>query len=248
MTVFKLLYLESSLFLNTFQPSKIMKKTLLILSSIFIIATITSLFQQDDVTSCHAEFSKTRASLGFNQAIAYPPGVGILTNSKNCLSCHANNGPWKEDANNIIDIIDKETKKSLKQADGTFLITAKRYEAKTVYTVLGRKDSEGILSPTKNAWIYIDTTLIGKSTLSKFAPNWEVNLQLSCRITGDKVDNFANSTLTSLPMTIRALSTAKDENIMLQVMLTKGEAEKGNPNNTLKGNYFEKSVRLKIIE
>ena len=84
--------------------------------------------------------------------------------------------------------------------------------------------------------------------MSKFAPNWEVNLQLSCRIIGDKVDNFANSTITSLPMTIRALSTAKDENIMLQVMLTKGEAEKGNPNNTLKGNYFEKSVKLKIIE
>jgi hypothetical protein len=31
-------------------------------------------------------------------------------------------------------------------------------------------------------------------------------------------------------------------------MLTKGEAEKGNPNNTLKGNYFEKTVRLKITE
>lgn len=225
-----------------------MKKTLLILSSLFIIVTIASLLQQDEVPSFHPEFSKTKARLGFNHATAYPPGVGILTNSKNCLSCHANNGPWKEDANNIIDIIDKETKKSLKQADGTFLITAKRYEAKTVYTVLGRKDLAGILSPTKNAWIYIDTTSIGKSSLSKFAPNWEVNLQLSCRITGDKVFNFANSTITSLPMTIRALSTAKDENIMLQVMLTKGEAEKGNPNNTLKGNYFEKSVKLKIIE
>lgn len=225
-----------------------MKKTFLILSSLFIIVTIASLFQQDEVQSFHPEFRKSKANLGFNHATAYPPSVGILTNSKNCLSCHANNGPWKEDANNIIDIIDKETKKSLKQTDGTFLISAKRYEAKTVYTVLGRRDLTGIISPTKNAWIYIDTTSIGKSTLSKFAPNWEVNLQLSCRITGDKVDNFANSTITSLPMTIRALSTAKDENIMLQVMLTKGEAEKGNPNNTLKGNYFEKSVRLKIID
>jgi hypothetical protein len=222
-----------------------MKKSILILFSLFFIATVASLFQQDDVKSFHPEFSKTKANLGFNHAAAYPPGVGILTNSKNCLSCHANNGPWKEDANNIID---KETKKSLKQADGTFLITAKRYEAKTVFTVLGRKDLEGIISPSKNAWIYIDTTSIGKSTLSKFAPNWEVNLQLSCRVTGDKVENFGNSTITSLPMTIRPLSTAKDENIMLQVMLTKGEAEKGNPNNTLKGNYFAKTVRLKIID
>lgn len=227
---------------------KSMKKSILIFSSLFIITTIASLFQKDDVKTYHPEFSSTKASLGFNHAAAYPPGVGILTNSKNCLSCHANNGPWKEDGNNIIDIIDKETKKSLKQADGTFLISAKRYEAKTVLTVLGRKDLEGILSPSENAWIYVDTTSIGKSTLSKFAPNWEVNLQLSCRVTGDKVENFANSTITSLPMTIRPLSTAKDENIMLQVMLTKGEAEKGNPNNTLKGNYFEKTVRLKITE
>ncbi len=225
-----------------------MKKSILILSSLFVITTIASLFQQDEGRTFHPEFSMIKATLGFNHAAAYPPGVGILTNSKNCLSCHANNGPWKEDANNIIDIIDKETKKSLKQADGTFLIMTKRYEAKTVLTVLGRKDLEGMLSPSKNAWIYVDTTSIGKSTLSKFAPNWEVNLQLSCRITGDKVENFANSTITSLPMTIRPLSTAKDENIMLQVMLTKGEAEKGNPNNTLKGNYFEKSVRLKVVE
>ena len=225
-----------------------MKKPILILSTLFIITTIASLFQQDEVKTFHPEFNMKKVNLGFNHAAAYPPGVGILTNSKNCLSCHANNGPWKEDDNNIIDIIDKETKKSLKQADGTFLITAKRYEAKTVFTVLGRKDLKGILSPSKNAWIYVDTTSIGKSTLSKFAPNWEVNLQLSCRITGDKLDNFANSTITSLPMTIRPLSTAKDENIMLQVMLTQGEAEKGNPNNTLKANYFEKIVRLKIVD
>lgn len=85
-------------------------------------------------------------------------------------------------------------KKSLKQADGTFPIIAKRCEAKTVYTMLGRKGLEGILSSTKNAWIYIDTISIGKSTLSNLALNWEVNLQLSCRITGDKVNNFINST------------------------------------------------------
>jgi hypothetical protein len=60
-----------------------MKKTLLILSSSFSIVTIASLFQQDEVPPFHPEFSKSKASLGFNHAAAYPPGVGIMTNSQN---------------------------------------------------------------------------------------------------------------------------------------------------------------------
>jgi len=39
-------------------------------------------------------------------AFAYPPAVGILAKSKNCLACHVNNGPWKDDKSTIIDIID----------------------------------------------------------------------------------------------------------------------------------------------
>lgn len=224
-----------------------MKKKILVLSSLFLIATILSIFYQGEIYY-HPEFGKLPSSFGINQASAYPPGVGILTNSRNCLSCHANNGPWKDDANNIIDIIDKESRKSLKQADGSFLIETKRYEAKTVYTVIGRKNIEGIIAPGKTAWIYIDTSSIGKSSLSKFAPNWEVNLQLSCRITGDKMLNYEQSTITSLPMTIRPLSTAKDESITLQVMLSKGNAEKNNANNSMRGNYFERIVKLKITE
>lgn len=224
-----------------------MKKKILLLSSLFLIATILSIFYKGEIYY-HPEFGKLPSSFGINQASAYPPGVGILTNSRNCLSCHANNGPWKDDANNIIDIIDKESRKSLKQADGSFLIETKRYEAKTVYTVIGRKNIEGIIAPGKTAWIYIDTSSIGKSSLSKFAPNWEVNLQLSCRITGDKMLNYEQSTISSLPMTIRPLSTAKDESITLQVMLSKGNAEKNNANNSMRGNYFERIVKLKITE
>src|SRR3990172_19737 len=71
-------------------------------------------------------------------ALSYPPAVGILGKSKSCLSCHVKNGPWADDARTIIDIIDKETMKSLRQSDGTFLISVRRGEQKTVLTVIGR--------------------------------------------------------------------------------------------------------------
>ncbi len=62
------------------------------------------------------------------QAAAYPPAVGIIGKAKNCLACHVNNGPWMDDGAIIIDVVDKETKRSLKQPDGSFLIQAKRGE------------------------------------------------------------------------------------------------------------------------
>ena len=76
--------------------------------------------------------------INYFEAMAYPPAVGLVGKAKNCLSCHANNGPWLDDKRLIIDIIDKETQKSLKQSDGGFLITVKRGEIKTVLTVIGR--------------------------------------------------------------------------------------------------------------
>jgi hypothetical protein len=27
-------------------------------------------------------------------SLAYPPAVGIIGKSRDCMSCHANNGPW----------------------------------------------------------------------------------------------------------------------------------------------------------
>ena len=81
--------------------------------------------------------------LAANSAIAYPPAVGILSNAKSCLSCHVSNGPWTDEGKTIIDILDKETMKSLRQADGTFLLEVKRGQQKTVLTVIGRaKDDE----------------------------------------------------------------------------------------------------------
>ena len=54
--------------------------------------------------SPHPEFGEKSATttFGINTANAYPPAVGILGNSKNCLTCHINNGQWKDDENTFI--------------------------------------------------------------------------------------------------------------------------------------------------
>lgn len=197
--------------------------------------------------SYHPEF-KHHGSFEINAAYAYPPGVGILGSSKNCMSCHSNKGPWKDDQKLIIDVIDKETKKSFKQPDGSFLIETKRWEQKTVLTVIGwvKENEKSVNAPYRNAWLYIDPSTIGTQSLSKFAPNWDVNLPMACRVVGDKFPGYENSDITSLPMTIQPLSNAKDAELQLQVMLTKGESVKGNAQEGMLGSYFERKVILKV--
>ncbi|MFQ5870247.1 MAG: hypothetical protein ACE5JC_10135, partial [Candidatus Zixiibacteriota bacterium] len=68
---------------------------------------------------------------------AYPPAVGILGKSQNCLSCHVNNGKWVDGGDLIIDVIERDTRSSLRQRDGSFLLTARRGQAVTVLTVIG---------------------------------------------------------------------------------------------------------------
>ncbi len=223
-------------------------KAIILCFTVLVIVILNSLTKQESIY--HPEFRETHisSSFGISSANAYPPAVGILSDSKNCLSCHANNGQWNDDGKIIIDILDKDTKKSFKQADGTFLIETKRWEQKTVLTVIGRKKDNFISAPYRNAWLYIDPTTIGTNSLSKFAPGWDVNLPISCRVVGDKLPGYENSDITSLPMTIQPLSYAKDAEIQLQVMLTKGESMKGNAQEGMKGNYFERKVILKIIQ
>jgi hypothetical protein len=180
-----------------------------------------------------------------SRTLAYPPAVGILGQSRNCVVCHANNGPWKDDKTLIIDILDKTTGKSLKQKDGTFLVAAKRWEAKTVVTVIGT--ATGANAAYRNAWLYIDPERINDtSSLNKFAPGWSVNLPMSCRVVGDSSEAYPNAAITTLPMTIRPGDDARDGEIELQVMLTKGESVKGKPREGMVGNYFERKVRLKV--
>lgn len=181
-------------------------------------------------------------------ALSYPPAVGIIGKAKDCLVCHVNNGPWQDEENTIIDILEKETKKSLAQADGSFLIEVKRGEIKTVLTVIGRKKGDKTEPPYRNAWLYVDSRRIKSHSLSKFAPGWSVNLPMACRIVGDKLKEFEGARITALPMSIKPGDDAQDGELKLQVMLTKGESVKGKAREGMIGNYFERVVRLKVLE
>jgi hypothetical protein len=198
--------------------------------------------------SYHPEFGGQHeaALFGINAAYAYPPAVGILSNSKNCMSCHTSNGPWNEEDRLVIDIVDMETKKSFKQDDGSFLIEAKRWEQKTVLTVIGQKSGKSQIKPYRNAWLYIDPATIGTHSLSKFAPDWDVNLPMACRVVGDKLPGYEDAAITSLPMTIQPLTNAKNAELQLQVMLTKGESVKGKAQEGMIGNYYERKVILTV--
>ncbi|MBA4056094.1 MAG: hypothetical protein C0490_15370 [Marivirga sp.] len=219
-------------------------KIVVLLIIVYAIVILNSLTTPEQVYHPEFEEAKTSGSIGVSTANAYPPAVGILSNSKNCVACHSSNGPWRDNDSTIIDIIDKTTGKSYKQPDGNFVIEAERNEVKTVLTVIGRAKGDLAESPYRNAWIYVDPTTIGTNSLSKFAPGWETNLQLSCRIVGDKIEFFEGAKVTSLPMTIRPTDAARNAELQLQVMLTKGESVKGNPKEGMKGNYFERKVKL----
>lgn len=179
---------------------------------------------------------------------AYPPAVGILGSSPDCLSCHVSNGPWGAETVIIIDLIDKESGQSLKQTDGTFLIAAKRGESKTILTVIGSRREDGRPVPTKNAWLYVDPTMIGSSALSAFAPGWNVDLPMACRVVGDKWDESSAADFTVLPMSVRPTDAAQNATLELQVMVTSGESVKGKPRQGLTANYFVRKVSLRVIE
>lgn len=221
-------------------------KTKITILLAFILGSAAISFFANEEMPYHPEFSKQHTSFGAGSAYAYPPAVGILSSSKNCMSCHSNNGSWSEDDKLIVDILDAETKKSLKQPDGTFVIEAERWEQKKLLTVIGWMKEKSVSAPHRNAWLYIDPTTIGTPSLSKFAPNWDVNLPLSCRVVGDKLPGYENADITSLPMIIQPMSNAKDTELQLQIMLTKGESIKGNAHEGMYGNYFERKVFLKI--
>ena len=195
------------------------------------------------------------AALGFcalaffaARTFSYPPAVGFLGKAKSCLACHVNNGPWLEDQKTIIDLLDKETRKSLRQSDGRFVIEVKRGRQKTVLTVIGRAQDDGAPPPYRTAWIYIDPKRIGTDSLSIFAQGWAVNLQFACRLVGDNLPGFEGAKISVLPMPLQPLDEAEDSELQLQVMLTKGEAVKADAKKGMLGNYFERKVALKVID
>jgi hypothetical protein len=176
-----------------------MKTKTIIVAIILVMVITVSQFLGTKDYYYHPEFRERQNSNGV--VYAYPPAVGILSNSRNCIACHINNGEWKDDDNTIIDILDKSTKKSFKQPDGTFLIETKRNVPITVLTVIGSKKDNSIPAPYRNAWLYIDPATIGTNALSKFAPGWDVNLPMACRLVGDKLPGYEYADITSLPMT-----------------------------------------------
>lgn len=186
---------------------------------------------------------------GATEALPYP-SAPVVTREKSCLTCHVNNGPWKDNEKTIIDIIDQDTGKSLKQSDGTFLIAAKQGEVKTILTVVGRVKDDDAPAPYRNGWLYIDPMERekGLASSSKFAPGWEVNLALGCRLVGDKLAGFEGANISVASLSLRPTEQAKDAEIQLQAMLTRGESVKGKPREGMIGNYFERKVRLKVIE
>jgi len=180
---------------------------------------------------------------------AYPPGVGILGKARDCMACHASDGPWQDDGNLIADLLDKETGKSLRQKDGSFLITAKPEQSRTVLVVLGRANGEMSEVPTRNGWIFVDPTLIERDFLgSKFAPGWDADLNMSCRLTGDNLEAYKGAKITVLPMKVRPSGAAKDTEIEWQFLLSGGVAVKGDSKQGLIQNYFFRKVWLKVEE
>ena len=180
-------------------------------------------------------------------AAAYPPGVGILAKNRSCASCHVSNGPWGDESRTVIDVLDAKTKQSLRGPDGAITIAVARGASRTVLTVIGRTASDKT-PPRRNAWLYVDPSQIETSALSKFAPGWDVNLPMSCRIVGDRLEGYDGAHLTVLPMTVRPSDAARDAELELQVMLTAGEAVKGKGQEGLISNLFVRKVLLKVSE
>jgi hypothetical protein len=186
--------------------------------------------------------------LASTNAFGYPPAVGIGGRSRSCTSCHADTGPWKDEAKTIVDILDATTRLSLRQPDGRFLLRVPRGETRTVITIIGRHAGDEAPAPVRNAWLYIDPRRIETGSFSKFAPGWDVTLPLSCRIVGDDVPEYPGAAVTALPMKIRPGDSAQDCELELQVMLTSGESTKGNPNAWLKGNYLVRKLALDVVD
>lgn len=187
------------------------------------------------------------AALAAPGATGYPPAVGILTRSKDCLACHVANGPWTDEARTIVDVLDATTKKSLRAPDGSFLLEVMRGEPRTVLTVIGRAKGES-QPPRRIGWLYVDPSTIESSSLSKFAPGWDVNLPGACRLVGDTLEGFGGAALTALPMTVRPADSARDAELVLQVMLTTGDSVKGKPKEGMVANYLTRKLVLKVLE
>ena len=181
-------------------------------------------------------------------ASAYPPAVGIVGQSRSCTGCHTSNGPWSDASLTIVDVLDEATRLSLRQPDGRFLLEVDRGQTATVVTIIGRQAGDSVPPPIRNAWLYVAPSRLETTALSKFAPGWDVNLPMSCRIVGDTVPEYPGAALTALPMTVRPGDAAQETELELQIMLTSGESAKGDPDTWLQSNYLLRKLVLKVVD
>jgi hypothetical protein len=122
-------------------------------------------------------------------AMAYPPAVGIVGKSRSCTECHADNGPWKDKSKTIIDILDAKTRRSLRQPDGRFLISVERGKTRKVITIIGRRAGDKQPAPKRNAWLYVDPTMIETAAAMIVRPGdaaRDAELELQVMITTGK--------------------------------------------------------------
>ena len=183
-----------------------------------------------------------------SSALAYPPAVGILGSSRSSATCHACSGPWTDEFRTIVDILDGATRRSLRQPDGPFLHSVEHGKAAAVVTVVGRAQGDTIPPPTRNAWLYLDPTRLERKALSRFAPGWDVNLPMSCRIVGDPAPEYPGAAVTALPMTVMPGETAHDAELEIQILLTSGGPGKGNPDSWLRANYIVRKLSLRVVD
>lgn len=189
------------------------------------------------------------ALLATSPAGAYPPAVGIIGKFRNCAACHTDNGPWKDDGNQILDLVDRETGKSLRQADGSFLVSAKPGQARKLMVVVGRAKGDKEPAPNRNGWTFVDPQLIERGGFgSKFAAGWDVDLPLSCRLVGDNMKGYDGASVSALPLTVRPTESARDGELEWQVLMTRGTAVKGDANQGLEQNNFVRKVTFKVEE
>lgn len=61
-------------------------------------------------------------------------------------------------------------------------------------------------------------------------------------------DQYAGAMLTVLPMAIHRTDAAQETDVVLQVMLAKGESVKGKPKEGMTGSYSGRKVKLEVAD
>lgn len=170
------------------------------------------------------------------------PGSPLEGRQKSCATCHAERDRWVDESKIVIDIVDPVTRKSFRQNDGSFLIEVKRNTERRVLSVFGVTPAEKF-PPDMVGWLYVDPNELANAPESslKFAPGWQVNRPFCGKRLNERVDGYEGEHLASITMTLMPTETADDAEVKFQVLFK--SLGRG-----LQANYYEKNVKLKVID